>query len=55
MALPGSQGHPAPRNEVEAMTQLIQLVFHLEEQLRHVNSELHTMNGHLQAISMKPH
>jgi hypothetical protein len=53
MALPGSQGYPAPESNMEAASQLIKLVFLLEEQLRHVSSELHLMNGHLQTIAAK--
>jgi hypothetical protein len=53
MALPGSQGHPPPKTEVEAMTQLIQLVFQVQHQLQQLTSELHFMNGHLQTIAMK--
>ena len=53
MALPGSQGHPAPKNEVEAMSQLIQLVFQLQFQLTHVASELRNINNNLQHINQR--
>ena len=55
MALPGSQNYPAPKTEVEALTQITQLLFNLTHEITNLRVELHNMNSNLQTISGRIH
>jgi hypothetical protein len=55
MALPGSPNYPAAKSEVEAQTQIVQLLFQILNSLNSLTAELRTTNSRLQHIGSRMH
>lgn len=51
--LPGSNIHPAPKTEIEALHQIVQALFHLGQNVANLQVELRQINTSLQHISQR--